>query len=212
MQVQAVSQAVVTERKSLGRVPADQFVKSRPFIPDRAGLNTENTEDTREVTAEVPQRTADGDLVIRDQRVTLEDDPYNPAQHGATSAVMGFLAAGLTAAAKSGQGFNLKAAAVGCVAAGVAGVLTVLNDEVKLVHKDQVVNEPVLNGYTTYATPASRGHGWTAENGTQFVFVEKLDKRPVGSVKVATLEHSSSDLARFGLPLISSLAAGLLLG
>lgn len=214
MLVQSVSQAVVTERKSIGRIPNDQFVESRPFIADRVSIDTT---DTREVMADVPVRDANGQLRVRDQPVTLQDEPYSPVKTGATSAIFGAVTAGLAGALKSGQGFSLKAALIGGAAAGLVGALTVLKDEVSLVHKDQVVKEPVLDGYTSYATdsaylPEKPGHWWNSPGGTQFTFIEKLDHRPVGKIKVATLQHSTSDLARYGLPLISSVAAGLLLG
>ena len=187
---------VVTQRIRIGSIPKSQYVKSKPFIPDRAQLSTKASQD---VYADSPIINPDGSVKTVSSPVTLKAEPASPLGRGLLSAAVGAVVSGFI------SGFNPVSMVAGATMAGASGAAMINGDLPYLEYEPKTVTRPVLDGYTSYATdsafiPTRPRSILNDPAGTQYTFVGNIKQEPVGQIHVPTIKHTKAGLASWIVP------------
>ncbi len=173
----------VMSRQLLGRIPADAYVKDRPFVPNVPPADNGETD----VYELAPELDAGGGIRILRSSETVEAEPYSPGRRAlacgllsaATAATVGGLTGGLPGALTAG----LTALALG----GALGGWSARHDSVGVVTREEKVSLPVMTGYRrgTLDEPYTKG------KGRLHYALPTIEHRPVGLVKKQELTHSA---------------------
>lgn len=216
MQIFSVTrESAVYSRQKLGTVPADVYARDKPFVPSSIDP-PHDLEKGREVYGDVPERDASGGLVVTQEQVELQGEPYNPVKRAAGSALLGGVAAGLVAGLRYGPALALPLAVAGAAVSGGIGYVTAQGDALSVETVQQPVFEPVFQGFTHHTldgafVPNKPVHWWNDGSGTLHYYMEKIEQREVGRISVPELRHSAQPpLVSAGLSIAAGVAIGLM--
>ena len=224
---QVIQQRPVMQEQRIGSIPKDAYVRNQGMAPnvappvERVPGDLFEVANGQDVMAQVPARNANGTLQIVKEEATLEAAPHSPVKFGLLAGVAAAAAGAATGAALAGIPGAVAGGLVSALAGGAAGVHVARQDEVSVVTRQAHVTEPVLTGYQAGSVdgayvPNKPGPWWTDSGGRLHYALPVLEHRPVGTVQIHEVKHSSAGALQVaasaaGLGLVAGAGLGLAL-